>query len=402
VQRPIYLDHHATTPVDPRVLDAMLPYFRDEFGNAASRTHAYGWRAEAAVEQAREEVAAAVGAREPREIVFTSGATESDNLALQGVLRARGAGEVAFSAIEHPAVADTARALAREGFGAALLPVDGEGRLDPAALDAALSERTALVSVLWASGEIGTLQPVAELAARCRARGVPFHSDAAQAVGKVPVDVERAGVDLLSFSAHKLYGPKGVGALYVRRGRPRLRVAPMLHGGGHEFGLRSGSLPVPLVVGMGVALRIAVAEREAEARRLAALRERLLGRLQAALPGVRLNGPRDARLPGNLNLSLEGVPGDALVASCPELALSTGSACASARPEPSPVLQALGLPAERVREGFRIGLGRFTSEAEVDRSADVIAERAARLRAERGASPRPGRAASLGSSEGSP
>jgi cysteine desulfurase len=399
VKRPIYLDHHATTPVDPRVLDAMLPYFREEFGNAASRTHAFGWRAEAAVEQAREEVAAAIGAREPREIVFTSGATESDNLALQGVLRARGSGEVALSAIEHPAVADTARALAREGFGATVLPVDGEGRLDPATLDAALSERTALVSVIWANGEVGTVQPIAELAARCRARGVPFHSDAAQAVGKLPVDVEQAGVDLLSFSAHKVYGPKGIGALYVHRARPRLRLLPILHGGGHEFGLRSGSLPVPLVVGMGTALRIAAVEREAEARRLAALRERLLGRLRAALPGVRVNGPEEGRLPGNLNLSLEGVPADALVASCAELALSTGSACASARPEPSPVLRALGLPLERVREGFRVGLGRTTSEADVDCAAAVIAERAARLRAERGASPRSGRAASLGTSE---
>ena len=402
MKRPIYLDHHATTPVDPRVLDAMLPYFREEFGNAASRTHAYGWRAEAAVEQAREEVAAAIGARDPREIVFTSGATESDNLALQGVLRARGSGEIALSAIEHPAVADTARALAREGFATRVLPVDGEGRVDPAALDGVLSERSALVSVIWANGEVGTVQPIAALAARCRERGVPFHSDAAQAVGKLPVDVERDGVDLLSFSAHKVYGPKGVGALYVRRARPRLRLLPILHGGGHEFGLRSGSLPVPLVVGMGLALRIAVAERETEARRLAGLRDRLLARLAAALPGVRVNGPKDARLPGNLHLSLEGVAADALVASCPELALSTGSACASARPEPSPVLVALGLSAERVREGFRIGLGRTTSEADVDTAADVIAERAGRLRAERGASPRPARAASLGTSEEPP
>lgn len=398
MQRPIYLDCHATTPVDPRVLEAMLPYYREEFGNAASRTHLFGWRAEAAVERAREEVAAAIGARDPREIVFTSGATESDNLALQGVLRARGAGELAVSAIEHPAVAETARALANEGFAAAVVPVDAEGRVDPGALAAAISERTALVSVIWANGEVGTVQPIAALAERCRERGVAFHSDAAQAVGKVPVDVARDGVDLLSLSAHKVYGPKGVGALYVRRGRPRLRLAPILHGGGHELGLRPGSLPVPLVVGMGAALRIAAAEGEAEASRLAALRERLLGRLRAALPGVRLNGPEAGRLPGNLNLSLEGVAGDALVASCPELALSTGSACSSARPEPSPVLLALGLPPGRVREGFRIGLGRFTREDEVDRAADVIAERAARLRAERGASPPAGRAASLGSS----
>jgi cysteine desulfurase len=397
VQRPIYLDHHATTPVDPRVLDAMLPYLREEFGNAASRTHDYGWRAEAAVEQAREEIAAAIGAREPREIVFTSGATESDNLALKGLLRARRerARELVISAVEHPAVADSAAALAAEGFALRTLPVDAEGLVDPAALGEALGEGTGLVSVIWAQSEIGVLQPVGELARRCREAGVPFHSDAAQAVGKVPVDVEREGIDLLSFSAHKLYGPKGIGALYVRRGRPLLRLEPLLHGGGHEWGLRSGSLPVMLIVGFAAALRIAVAEREAEAARLVGLRDRLLGRLRERLDRVLLNGDLLRRLPGNLNLSIEGVPGDALVAACPGLALSTGSACASARPEPSPVLRALGLPQERVREGFRIGLGRGTREAEVESAAEQIAAAAERLRAERVASPPPGRAASL-------
>ena len=397
MQRPIYLDHHATTPVDPRVLEAMLPYLREEFGNAASRTHDYGWRAEAAVEQAREEIAAAIGAREPREIVFTSGATESDNLALKGLLRARRerARELVISALEHPAVADSAEALSAEGFAVRTLPVDAGGLVDPAALGDALGDATGLVSVIWAQSEIGVVQPVAELARRCRERGVPFHSDAAQAVGKLPVDVERAGIDLLSFSAHKLYGPKGIGALYVRRGRPALRVLPLLHGGGHEWGLRSGSLPVMLIVGFAAALRIAVAEREADAARLAALRERLLGRLRERLDGVLVNGDPVRRLPGNLNLSIEGVPGDALVAGCPGLALSTGSACASASPEPSPVLRALGLPPERVREGFRIGLGRGTSEDDVERAAEQIAAAAERLRAERVASPPPERAASL-------
>jgi cysteine desulfurase len=292
-------------------------------------------------------------------------------------------------------VSDTAEALAAEGFGLRVLPVGESGRLDPEVLGGALGEATALVSVVWAQSEIGVLQPIAELARRCRERGVPFHSDAAQAVGKVPVDVEREGVDLLSFSAHKLYGPKGVGALYVRRGRPRLRLAPLLHGGGHEWGLRSGSLPVPLVVGLAAALRIALAEREAEAARLLALRERLLARLRERVGGVRLNGDPLHRLPGNLNLSIEGVPGDALVAACPGLALSTGSACASARPEPSPVLRALGLSAERVREGFRIGLGRGNREEDVDRAAELLAQAALGLRAERSASPPPGRAASL-------
>jgi cysteine desulfurase len=395
--RPIYLDHHATTPIDPRVLAAMEPWLRDEFGNAASRTHVYGWRAEAAVEQAREEIAAAIGAREPREIVFTSGATESDNLALKGVLRAArapGAGLV-HSALEHPAVSDSAAALAREGAAVRILGVDGEGRVDPAELAALLGEPAALVSVIWAQSEIGVVQPIAELGERCRARGVPFHSDAAQAVGKVPVDVAAAEVDLLSFSAHKLYGPKGVGALYVRRGRPRIRLEPLLHGGGHEFGLRSGSLPVALIVGFAAAVRIAAAERETEAPRLTALRDRLFERLRARLGSVHRNGSIAHRLPGNLNISIEGVPGDALIAACPGVAFSTGSACASARPEPSPVLRALGLPADRVDEAFRLGLGRGNAEADIDRAADLLADAAERVRTERRASPPPGRTASL-------
>jgi cysteine desulfurase len=394
---PIYLDHHATTPLDPRVLEAMLPWLQREFGNAASRTHVYGWRAEAAVEQAREEIAAAIGAREPREIVFTSGATESDNLALKGLLRARRgrARELVISAVEHPAVSDSAAALEKEGFETRVLPVGESGLVDPEALGERLGEGSGLVSVIWAQSEIGVLQPIAELARRCREHGVPFHSDAAQAVGKLSVDVERDGIDLLSFSAHKLYGPKGVGALYVRRGRPRLRLEPLLHGGGHEWGLRSGSLPVPLIVGFAAALRIAEAEREAEAARLLALRQALLARLEARVSGVRVNGDLERRLPGNLNLSIEGVPGDALVAGCAGLALSTGSACASARPEPSPVLLALGLPPDRVREGFRIGLGRGTREAEVLLAADLIADTAERLRAERAVSPPGGQPASL-------
>lgn len=396
VQRPIYLDHHATTPIDRRVLVAMDPWLREEFGNAASRTHAYGWSAEAAVEQAREEIAAAIGAREPREIVFTSGATESDNLALKGVLRARRErAPLVISAVEHPAVSDSAKALAAEGFVTRVLPVDADGRVDPAVLEDWLQDETGLVSVIWAQGEIGVLQPVGELGARCRAHGVPFHSDAAQAVGKVPVDVEGAQVDLLSFSAHKLYGPKGVGALYVRRARPRIRLVPLLHGGGHEWGLRSGSLPVALIVGFAAAVRIAVSEREAEAARLTALRARLLGALRTRLGGVRVNGSVEHRLPGNLNLSIEGVPGDALVGACPGLALSTGSACASARAEPSPVLRALGLPPERVSEGFRIGLGRGNTEAEIDRAAVLLVDAAERVRAERGVSPPRERTASL-------
>ena len=389
---PIYLDHHATTPVDPRVLDAMAPYWSRDFGNAASRTHRYGWRAEAAVELARERIAAALGASDPREIVFTSGATESDNLALQGVLRAHeGEGDgLVTVATEHPAVLDTARALERRGVRVTVLPVDAEGRVDPDAVARALDARTVLVSVGAANGEVGTLQPLAELGRVCAERDVLFHSDAAQAVGKIPLDVEAEGIDLLTFSAHKLYGPKGVGALWVRRrrrsGRGRVRVEPLVFGGGHERGLRSGTLPVPLVVGFAAALELAVAEREAEAARLVRLRDRLFARLGEALPGVAWNGPAaERRLPANLNVSFEGVAADALLAQLEDVALSTGSACSSARPEPSHVLAALGLPKERIRGALRVGLGRFTSEADVERAAERIVSEVRRLRGAAGA-----------------
>jgi cysteine desulfurase len=396
---PIYLDHHATTPTDPRVVEAMAPYWSEDFGNAASRTHVFGWRAEAALELAREQVAEAIGAADPREIVFTSGATESDNLALQGVAAARRRGHLVISAVEHPAVSDTAAALERRGFPVSVAPVDGEGRVDAAAVAALLREDTVLVSIQWAQSEIGTLQAVPELAALCRERGVAFHTDAAQAVGKVPVDVRAAGCDLLSLSAHKLYGPKGIGALYVRRGRPRVRIEPILHGGGHEHGLRSGTVPVALVVGLARALRIACEELAADAVRLAALRDRMWERLSAEVHGISCNGPPldrpGARLPGNLHVSIEGVAADALVARLPEVALSTGSACSSAKPEPSPVLRALGLPDARVRGGVRIGIGRGNTESEIDRAAALIAERAAALRAEGAASRGPGAAATL-------
>jgi cysteine desulfurase len=383
----IYLDHHATTPVDPRVLEAMAPYWSEDFGNAASRTHRYGWRAEAAVELARERLAAAIGASDPREIVFTSGATESDNLALQGVLRAHeGAGDGLVTATtEHAAVLDTARALERRGARLAVLPVDAEGCVDPSAVAQAIDARTLLVSVGAANGEIGTLQPLAEIGRVCAERDVLFHSDAAQAVGKIPLDVEALGIDLLSFSAHKLYGPKGVGALYVRRRRrsgSRVRVEPLVFGGGHERGLRSGTLPVPLIVGFAAAVELCLAEREAEAARLGALRDRLEARLAEALPGVERNGPAaERRLPANLNVSFEGVAADALIAQLEDLALSTGSACSSARPEPSHVLAALGLPKERIRGAVRVGLGRGTSEADVERAAERIVTEVRRLRA---------------------
>jgi len=380
----IYLDHHATTPTDPRVVDAMLPYFTREFGNAAS-AHLFGWRAEAAVEAARESLARGIGARVPREIVFTSGATESNNLALQGVaevLRGR-RDQLIAAASEHPSVLDACRALARRGFDLVLLPVDGRGLVDPDAVARAIGPRTAVVSVMWANNEIGVLQPIESIARVCRETGVLLHCDAAQAVGKVPVDVAASGVDLLSFTAHKLYGPKGVGALWIRSGRPRVRLEPILYGGGHEGGLRSGTLPVPLIVGFARALELSLAERDSESCRLAELRDELLARLHAELSGVFVNGDRAQRLPGNLNVGFAGIEADALLAALPELALSTGSACSSARPEPSHVLKALGLPDDAVRASIRVGLGRATTRAEVEAAAERIVAEVRALRAAR-------------------
>jgi cysteine desulfurase len=398
---PIYFDHHATTPTDPRVVEAMAPWWTERFGNPASATHRYGWEADAAVEDARERIARAIGAAEPSEIVFTSGTTESDNLAIQGVARAqRGrGGRIVTSAIEHPAVLDTCRSLAAEGFEVRVLPVGSDGLLDPETVAAALGERTLLVSVGAANSEIGVLQPLEAIGALCRRHGVPLHSDAAQAVGKIPIDVERLGVDLLSFCAHKLYGPKGIGALYVRKrsarpsegersasGRsPRLRLAPLLHGGGHERGRRSGTLPVPLIVGFARAVELCLEDQAAEARRLAELRDRLFARLSAGLPGVRRNGHAQRRLPGNLHVAFEGVEADALIASLREFALSAGSACASGSGEPSHVLRALGLPDALARGALRVGLGRSNTEAQVDRLADRLIQEVTRLRARRAA-----------------
>jgi len=384
----IYLDHHATTPVDPRVLEAMLPWFTKDFGNPASHTHRFGWRAEAAVELAREEIAAGIGATDPREVIFTSGATESDNLALQGVVAARGTTgtHIVSVATEHPAVLDTCLALERRGVAVTLLPVDATGRLDPGAVEAAITPQTVLVSVMAANNEIGVLQPLAEIGRICAAHRVLLHSDAAQAVGRVPMDVEALGVDLLSVSAHKLYGPKGIGALFVRRRcrfGGRLRIEPILHGGGHERGLRSGTLPTPLCVGFGRAVALAESLREEESRRIAGLRNRLLPALQEALPGlVHLNGPplAEQRLPGNLNVSVQGVEADALLPRLEDVAISSGSACSSARPEPSHVLRALGLPEERIRCALRFGLGRGTTPEDVERAARRVAEEARRLR----------------------
>lgn len=381
--RPIYLDGHATTPCDPRVVDAMRPFFGEEFGNAASRTHPYGWRAAEAVEAARAQVADQIGA-DPREIVFTSGATESNNLALLGALRARlraGASDAHLITwrTEHRAVLDPARALEREGVRVTRLAVSRDGMIDLDALAGALEPATVLVSLMHANNEIGVIQDLAAVGRLTRERGVLLHTDAAQSVGKLPVDVEALGVDLLSLTAHKLYGPKGVGALYVRR--RGVALEPLQHGGGHERGLRSGTLPVPLCVGLGEACAVAGRERAAEAARVGALRDRLWERLCGALDGIWLNGHPERRLPGNLNASFDGVEGEALlVALAPHVAVSAGSACTSARPEPSHVLRELGLPPARTLSALRFGLGRFTTADEVETAAGRVIAEVRRLR----------------------
>jgi cysteine desulfurase len=382
MQKPIYLDHHATTPVDPRVLEAMLPFLGAKFGNAASRSHRFGWEAEKAVELARKRVAGLAGAA-PREMVFTSGATESNNLAIKGAMeanRSRGAHIVAM-ATEHQAVLDAIRRLERTGFAASILAPGGDGLLDLDSLRAAIRPDTVLVSVMAANNEIGVLQPIREIGAICRQRGALFHCDAAQALGKIPIDVGEDHIDLMSMSAHKMYGPKGVGALYVRRKDPRVDLRPQMDGGGHEFGLRSGTLNVPGIVGFGEACAIANGEMAEEAARLGALRDLLKLRLESALQGIRVNGSLERRLPGNLNVSFAGVDAEALLMSLPDVALSTGSACSSATAEPSHVLRALGVGQEVARSAVRFGLGRFTTEEEVEYAAGRVIEAVRRLRA---------------------
>ena len=379
---PIYLDHHSTTPCDTRVVDAMAPYWTREFGNAASRTHAFGWRAEEAVEAAREEVARLIGA-DPREIVFTSGATEANNLALLGVARAnRERGDhIITCQTEHRSVLDPLAALEKVGFRVTCLAVDAEGLVDVDDLRAALDGRTILVSVMHVNNEIGVVQPLEEIARVTREHGTLFHTDAAQSVGKLVVDVDRLGVDLLSLTAHKLYGPKGMGALYVRRRSPVLRVAPILYGGGHERGMRSGTLPVPLCVGLGRACQIAGHEWETDAKRALLLRDRLRQRLSTELDEVWLNGHPENRVAGNLNLSFTGLEAQALLVALPDVALSSGSACTSAQPEPSHVIRALGGGQARALGAVRFGIGRANSEAEIDAVAEMLVEQVERLRA---------------------
>jgi len=379
---PIYLDYAATCPVDRRVLDAMLPYFCEHFGNAASRTHVFGWRAEEAVEGARREVAAVLGA-DPKEITFTSGATESNNLAIKGVLeylREAGKKHVVTAVTEHKAVLDTCKHLERQGCEVTYLPVAADGRVSADQVAAAIRPDTALVSLMVANNETGVIHPIAEIGAACRDAGVLFHTDAVQAFGKVPLDVEAMKLDLVSLSAHKVYGPKGVGALYVRRRKPRVRLAPQIHGGGHERGNRSGTLNVPGIVGFGAAARLARESMAEESARIFALREHLRRRLVAEVPHAVVNGSLEHRLPGTLNISFAYVEGESLLMGLKEVAVSSGSACTSASLEPSYVLRAMGLDDELAHSSLRITIGRPTTQAEVDAVADMIRREVARLR----------------------
>lgn len=368
----IYLDHHATTPCDPRVLDVMWPWFAERVGNASSTSHSFGRKAHDAVELARQQIADALRCQ-PEEIIFTSGATESNNLAIKGVLQGqRQKRHLIINATEHRAVLDPAKRLKREGIDVTILPVDEYGRVDPQSVEKALRPETALVSVMAANNEVGTLNRLDQIGNTCLKQGVLLHSDASQAVGKIPVDLTQLPVDLMSFTAHKLYGPQGVGALFVRRRQPATRINCQIDGGGHERRLRSGTLPVPLIVGFGEACRLAIAEREVESARLSELRDRLHGAITTALNGVTLNGHPEDRLPGNLHLSFPGVDGDALMSNLDGLAVSSGSACTTADPEPSHVLRAMGVPESLSLASLRFGIGRFTTADEIDRAAQIV------------------------------
>ena len=378
---PIYMDNHATTRVDPRVVEAMLPCFSETFGNAASRNHVFGWRAEEAVAEARQQVAGLIGAS-PREIVFTSGATESDNAAIKGVAEAsEGRGNhIVTCATEHKAVLDCCKRLEKKGYRVSYLPVQPDGLLRPEALQRALTDKTVLISIMYANNEIGTVQPISEIGRIAREHKIPFHVDAAQTAGKIPVDVETDNIDLLSFTAHKMYGPKGIGALYVRRRGSRVRLSAQIDGGGHERGLRSGTLNVPGIVGFGKACALCGEEMDGEGPRLAGLRDRLLNAVIQALDGVSVNAGLDHRLPNNLNVSFAGVEGESLLLGLDDVAVSSGSACTTDTPQPSHVLRALGIKPELAHASIRFGLGRFNTIEEVDYAAAKVVDVVTRLR----------------------
>lgn len=378
VKLPIYVDNHATTPLDPRVLDAMLPYLTEKFGNAASRSHSFGWAAGEAVEKARAQVAKLIGA-EIGEIVFTSAATESDNLAIKGVAEEyRKKGNHIITAVtEHKAVLDACKRLEKYGFRITYLPVNGDGMIDLGQFEQAIGAETILVTIMAANNEIGVLQPIEEIGKMCRERGVIFHTDAAQGAGKIPIRVHEANIDLLSISGHKIYGPKGIGVLYVRKG---VELAPLIDGGGHEHGMRSGTLNVPGIVGLGKACALCREEMADESCRTGKLRDRLRDKLVSALKNVRVNGSMEQRLPGNLNMSFAGVDGEELMTAVDDVAVSSGAACRSAQVEPSYVLTALGLSNEEAQSSIRFGIGRFNTDAEIDYVAERVIEAVQQLR----------------------
>ncbi len=380
---PIYMDNHATTRVDPRVLEAMLPYFTEHFGNAASRTHRFGWEAEAAVDDARDTIAQFIGAGSGKEIVFTSGATESDNLAIKGVAeyyRSKG-NHIVTTTIEHKAVLDSCKRLEKQGFDVTYVPAGADGVVSPQSIADALTDKTILVSVMLANNEVGTIQPIAEIGAITRARGVLLHTDAVQGIGKTPFDVEAMNVDLASLTAHKIYGPKGVGALYVRRSKPRVRLTAQMDGGGHERGNRSGTLNVPGIVGFAKACQLLAQDGVEENARIAGLRNRLYERLTSELDEVVLNGSWERRLAGNLNVSFAFVEGEALMMAIKDVAVSSGSACTSASLEPSYVLHSMGLDEDLAHSSIRFGIGRFNTEEEVDFVANLVIDKVRKLRA---------------------
>jgi cysteine desulfurase len=382
VQLPIFLDNHSTTPVDPRVLEAMLPYFTQHFGNAASRNHVFGWTAEAAVDNARAQIAALIGG-DAKEIVFTSGATEAINLAIKGVATfyKKQGNHLITVETEHKATLDTVKRLSREGCEVTVLPVGKDGLVTPEQVAAAVTDKTVLVSVMMANNEIGVIQPIGDIvrAVKAKNKKTLVHSDIVQAAGKVPVNVEALGLDLASISAHKMYGPKGIGALWVRR-RPRVRIDPIIDGGGHERGMRSGTLPVPLIVGFGKAAEVAQGDMAEEAVRLRRLRDRLYAGLEAGLTEIYVNGSLEHRLPGNLNVSFAFVEGESLLMALKDVAVSSGSACTSASLEPSYVLRALGIGDELAHTSIRFGIGRFNTEAEIDYTIDLVVKSVQRLR----------------------
>ena len=378
---PIYMDNHSTTPMDPRALEAMLPYFVEKFGNAASRNHQFGWEAEEAVENARKQIARLIHC-DAKEIVFTSGATESDNLALKGVVemyKEKG-DHIITCTTEHRAILDTCKSLEKRGIKVTYLPVEKDGRVNPDEVRKAITDKTILISIMLANNEIGTIHPIAEIGKIAKEKGILLHCDATQGVGKIPVDVEALKVDLMSFTSHKIYGPKGVGALYVRKKGPRVRLVPQMDGGGHERGMRSGTLPVPLIIGFGKACELCEQEMPAESKRIAAMRDRLQAQIMKDLDESYLNGHPTERLPHNLNISFAYVEGEALLMGVKEVALSSGSACTSATLEPSYVLRALGVGSDLAHSSIRFGLGRFTTDEEVDYTAKRMVEAVRRLR----------------------